>query len=101
MSLQPFVGPWLHFQFLNLNAVGRTPWAGDQPVARPLPTHGATQTQNKRTQASMPRKEFELTTPVFERAKTVHALDGTANVMGTVIDLSDTIVNYTSRAKYD
>jgi hypothetical protein len=27
--------------------VGRTPWTGDQPVARPLPTHRTTQTQNK------------------------------------------------------
>jgi hypothetical protein len=26
--------------------VGRTPWTGDQPVARPLPTHRTTQTQN-------------------------------------------------------
>jgi hypothetical protein len=49
MALQPFVGPWLLFQFLNLYTVGRTPWTGDQPVARPLPT------QNKRTHISMPR----------------------------------------------
>jgi hypothetical protein len=26
-----------------------TPWTGDQPVARPLPTHRTAQTQNKRT----------------------------------------------------
>jgi hypothetical protein len=32
MGLQPFVGPWLLFQFLNLLTVGRTPWTGDQPV---------------------------------------------------------------------
>jgi hypothetical protein len=31
-----------------------TPWTGDQPVARPLLTHKITQTQNKRTQISMP-----------------------------------------------
>jgi hypothetical protein len=30
-------------------SVGRTPWKGDQPVARPLPTYGTAQTQNKRT----------------------------------------------------
>jgi hypothetical protein len=29
-------------------ADGRTPLTGDQPVARPLPTHKTTQTQNKR-----------------------------------------------------
>jgi hypothetical protein len=31
-------------QFLNPTTIGRTPWTGDQPVARPL----RTQTQNKR-----------------------------------------------------
>jgi hypothetical protein len=38
------------FSFLFLYIVGRTPWTGYQPVARPLPTHRTTQTQNKRTQ---------------------------------------------------
>jgi hypothetical protein len=37
------------FSFLILYTVGRTPWTGDQPVPRPLPTHRTTQTQNKRT----------------------------------------------------
>jgi hypothetical protein len=41
-------GPWPLFQFTNLYTVGRNPWTGDQPVARPLPTHKTTQTQNKR-----------------------------------------------------
>jgi hypothetical protein len=45
---------FVSFQFLNLKKVGRTPWTGDQPVARPLPTHRTTQTQNKRRQTSMP-----------------------------------------------
>jgi hypothetical protein len=54
-------------------AVGRTPWTGDQPVARPLPAHRTAQTQNKRTQTSMPRVGFERTIPVFEWAKTIHA----------------------------
>jgi hypothetical protein len=35
------------FSFLILYTVRRTPWAGDQHVARPLPTHRITQTQNK------------------------------------------------------
>jgi hypothetical protein len=34
------------FSFLIICTVGRTPWTGDQPVARPLPTHRTTQTQN-------------------------------------------------------
>jgi hypothetical protein len=51
-STAPF-GLWPLFQFLNLYTVGRTPWTGDQPVARPLPKYRTTQTQNKRTQTSM------------------------------------------------
>jgi hypothetical protein len=47
MSLQP--GPWPLLQFHNLFYTdGSTHWTSDQPVARPLPTHRTTQTQNKR-----------------------------------------------------
>jgi hypothetical protein len=53
--------------------VGRTPLTGDQTVARPLPSHKATQTKT-----FMPQGGFETTIPVFERAKAVHALDITA-----------------------
>jgi hypothetical protein len=38
-------GPWPLFQFLNLYTVDRTPWTGDQPVARPLLTYKTTQTE--------------------------------------------------------
>jgi hypothetical protein len=41
-----------------------------------------TQTQNKGTQTSMPRVGFEPTIPVFEGAKTVHALDRAVTVFG-------------------
>jgi hypothetical protein len=71
-------GPWPLFQFPKLYVDGRAPWMSDQPVARPLPTHRTTQTQNKRTQTSMPWVGFEHTIPAFERAKTVHALDRAA-----------------------
>jgi hypothetical protein len=54
---------------------------GDHPVARPLPTHRTTQTRNKGTQTSMPQVGFEPTIPVFEWAKTVHALDSAATVI--------------------
>jgi hypothetical protein len=40
-ALQPLVGPWPLFQFLG-PIYGRTPWMGDQPVARPLPTNRTT-----------------------------------------------------------
>jgi hypothetical protein len=54
VPLQPFVGPWPLLQFRNLFYTDdRTSWTGDQPVARPLPTHRTTQIQNKRTQTSM------------------------------------------------
>jgi hypothetical protein len=58
------------FGFLILYTVGRTSWTGFQPVARPLPTHRTSQTQNKHRQTSMPRLRFEPTIPVFEREKT-------------------------------
>jgi hypothetical protein len=83
MALQPFVGPLPLLQFRNhLYTDGRIPWTGDQPVARPLPTHRTTQTQNKHTETSMPWVGFEPTIPAFERAKTVHALDAAATVIG-------------------
>jgi uncharacterized protein (DUF58 family) len=72
------------FSFLIVYMVCRTTWTGDQPVARPLPTHRTPQTQNKRTQTSMPRVRFEPTMSVFEQAKRVHALDRAAAVVGSV-----------------
>jgi hypothetical protein len=52
-SFIPNIYLWLYspreprplFQFLNLYTVGMTPWTGDQPVARPLPTRRTTQTE--------------------------------------------------------
>jgi hypothetical protein len=91
-SLHPSTGTylWLYspcgprplFHFLNLYIVGRTPWSGDQSVARTLPTHRTTQTQNKRT--SMLWVGFEPTIPAFERTNTVHALDLVAAVVGQI-----------------
>jgi hypothetical protein len=54
---------------------------GDQPIARPPPTHRTTQAQDKRTQTSMPRVSFEPMIPVFKRAKTVHDLDRAATLI--------------------
>jgi hypothetical protein len=49
-----------------------------------VPSQGRylTQTQNKHKKTSMPRVGFEPTIPAFERAKTVHALDRAATVIG-------------------
>jgi hypothetical protein len=63
-----YIAPKWQWIFLILHTVSRTPWIGDQPFARPL----------TQTQISKPRVRFEATTTVFERAKTVHALDHAA-----------------------
>jgi hypothetical protein len=78
----PLLDPGRFFSFLILYTVGNTPWTRDQPVAMSLPTYRTTQTHNKRTQTSMSWVEFEHTIPAFERAKTVHALDCAATVIG-------------------
>jgi hypothetical protein len=56
--------------------------AAFQPVATPLPILTRTQAQNKRTQRSILRVGSEPMNPVFERVKTVHALDRAATVIG-------------------
>jgi hypothetical protein len=63
------------FSFLILYTVGRTPWTGDQTVARSLLTHRTTQTQNKGTQIYIPRMGFKPMIRVFEQTKTVDALE--------------------------
>jgi hypothetical protein len=51
MALPAHSAPRPLIQLRNLFYTdGRTPWTSDQPVARPLPTHRTTQTQNKRIQ---------------------------------------------------
>jgi hypothetical protein len=65
-------------QFLNPKRVGKTPWTGDQPVARPLPI------QKHIINTDMhPCIEWDpgARSLVFERAKTVHTLDHAATVM--------------------
>jgi hypothetical protein len=67
MALQPFVGPWPLFQFLDPIHNGQDTLDGGS-ARRKAATY--TQTQNKRTQTSMPRVGFEPMIPAFERAKT-------------------------------
>jgi hypothetical protein len=82
----------------------RTPWASDQPVARPLPTHRTIRRQNKRIHtpnihassgirthdprvrasevSSCLRPRGYCDRLASERAKTVHALDRAVTVTG-------------------
>jgi hypothetical protein len=59
------------FSFLILYTVSRTPWAGDQPVARPLPTHRINSHRH-------PCLEWDSN----PWAKIAHALDRAATVIG-------------------
>jgi hypothetical protein len=67
---------------------------GDQPVTRPLPAHRAAQTQNKRTHPSMLKVGFELTIPVLERTKIVHALDRATTVIGLLRTYCNKFIAY-------
>jgi hypothetical protein len=74
----------MYIYILTFYPVVRAPWTGDQPEAKPVPALRTAQTQNKCTQSSMPQVGIEPMFLVFERAKTVHALDRAANVIGPV-----------------
>jgi hypothetical protein len=78
-------GPWPPIQFLDhFYTDGRTPWTTDQPVARSLPRYRTTQKQNKRIHRLNIDALSGIRTqiPASERAKTVHALDRAATVIG-------------------
>jgi hypothetical protein len=80
----PLIGLGLFLSFPIKHRFSRTPWTGDEPAARPL-LHTGQQNQNKCTQTSMPRVGLKPTTPVFERANIVPALDCSNTVMGTMM----------------
>jgi hypothetical protein len=72
LDLQPFADLVRLLSFLIFYTAGRTPWTGDQPVARPLPAHNGLQKHringhrhsclkydsNPRTQFSSGRRQF-------------------------------------------
>jgi hypothetical protein len=80
---RPLLGLGRFISFLILYRVGSIPWTGDQPVARPLPTHITTQTQNKCTQYRHPRIEWDPN-PRSRRSsdRRLHALDRAATLIG-------------------
>jgi hypothetical protein len=71
---------FVSLQFLNLI---HSVWILGRGIS---PSQGRclTQPQNKRTQTSMSRVGFEPTIPVFERAKTLRALQSAATVIGSL-----------------
>jgi hypothetical protein len=81
MALQPYLGPWPPFYFLNLYTVGLLGRGISPSQGRYLHTE-----QHKhRSKADMhPCLElgFEPMIPVFERANTVHASDSAATLIG-------------------
>jgi hypothetical protein len=84
MALQRFVRPLPPFQFLDLLGSRYDPLDGGSTCRK-----AATCTQNftnKRTQTPKTQVGFEFTISVFERAKTVHALDHAATVIGCYRD---------------
>jgi hypothetical protein len=110
MVLPAHSGPWPLIQFRNhFFTDGGTPWTSDQPVARPLPKHRTTQTQNKRIHtpnihglsgirahdssvwagedSSILRSRGYRDRLASERAKTVHSLDLAATV-AVIIDIT-------------
>jgi hypothetical protein len=57
-----------------LYTVSRTPWTGDQSLARPLPTQSNIDTEEMQTDIHVSRGTKYMT-PVFEWAQTFRALD--------------------------
>jgi hypothetical protein len=90
LALQPQFGPWpasmklsVSLRFTRSWTFGRTPWAGDQLVARPLPvhkhrkTHIHTQTRNIHALSGIRTND-----PSFRASKDSDALDRSVTVTG-------------------
>jgi hypothetical protein len=66
-----------------LQIVGRSPWTGDEPVARPLPTQGSTNMEQTRTGRHV-SSGIRTYDPNDVWPKIFHALDLTATVAGSI-----------------
>jgi hypothetical protein len=75
MALQPFVGPWPDFKFLHLFTQSVGLLGQGISLSQGCYLYTGQHKQNKRRQTSVPQVGFEPTTPVFELAKTVPALE--------------------------
>jgi len=74
----------------SIQAFGRTPWTGIRPTQW-LYLYRTTQTQKETHHASMPRVGFENTSPVFDRPKTIRALNREAIILNLIILLIATL----------
>jgi hypothetical protein len=83
LLLLPLWSMGLLSQFPNHFTDGRTPWPGDQLVARHRIKHRETNTRtHAHNQTFMPWVGFDPTILASERAKTLHALDRSATETG-------------------
>jgi hypothetical protein len=82
MALQPFFKPWPLFQFLDLfiQSIGHLGRGISPSKGRYL--HTGQHKHRINAHASMPQVGFQPTIPVFERARTVHALDRASTAIG-------------------
>jgi hypothetical protein len=81
MALQPFVGPWPLFQFLELLHSHQDSLDGGS-ARRKAAIYTGEHKQNKRRGTSMTRVGFEPMIAVSERAKKILALDCAATLIG-------------------
>jgi hypothetical protein len=81
----PFLDLGWFFSFLILLHSRQDYLVGRWARLKAAHPHSTALTQNKRTQISMLQMGFEPTIPVLEGAKTVHALDRVATVIGRLI----------------
>jgi hypothetical protein len=81
LALQPQFGPWptsmklsVSLRFSRSWTVGRTPWVGDQLVARPLPVHKCRK-MHTHTLNIHDLSWIRTHDPGFRASETVHTLD--------------------------
>jgi hypothetical protein len=83
MALQPYVGPWPLFQFLNLIHSWYDSLDGGS-ARRKVAIYAQNNTNTEQMHIdTLPWVGLKPTIPAFEWAKTVHALGRTATVIGT------------------
>jgi hypothetical protein len=86
MALQPFVEPWPLLQFRNpLYTNGRSPCAGNQPVASRYLYTGRNKHRINAYTDIHALSGIRNPIPAFELAKTVHALDRADTVIGPTL----------------